>query len=92
MGARLCAGLVLAQSDLKALIAYSRIVHIGAIIGVLLISSRPGLAGSILISLAHGVVRAGLFYAVTLQYSRLANRSIIRASGLIVLMPNLSIF
>ena len=49
---------VLTQTDLKSLIAYSRIVHMSAVVGLLLISSSMGSSGSILIRVRHGLARS----------------------------------
>ena len=87
LGGVLASIFVLTQTDLKSLIAYSRIVHMSAVVGLLLISSSMGSSGSILIRVRHGLARSGLFYLVTIQYSRMGSRSIIISKGLLVILP-----
>jgi len=91
VGGAVCRVIVIVQPDLKALIAYSSVVHISSIIGVVLLSSAVGFAGRILISLAHGVARAGLFFAATIQYQRVGSRAIRLSSGLISLYPSMAL-
>jgi len=91
LGGVLCSFLILTQTDLKALIAYSRISHIAAIIGLALLNSSLGLIGGVIIRVGHGLTRSGLFYLVTLQYNRIGSRSIIISKGLLVIFPLLRI-
>lgn len=74
LGGALCAVVALSQSDVKALIAYSRVVHIGAVVLCTLLGSKIIVAGALLTLIAHGVASSGLFYAVTVQYSRFGSR------------------
>ena len=76
-GGVICSFVVLSQTDLKALIAYSRVIHIASILGLTLVTSRVGLLGGLIIRLAHGIASAGLFYCVTLQYQQVGSRSIL---------------
>ena len=91
IGGAFCSLIIIGHTDLKALIAYSRVVHMSCLLGTTLIISKIGILGRICISVAHGVCRSGLFYAVTLQYHIIGRRSIIMASGVLRLLPVLSL-
>lgn len=82
---------MLSQTDLKRIIAYSRVVHMSCLLGSLLVIRHLGILGRILIRLAHGVCSSGLFYAVTSQYQLMGSRSIMMASGIISLLPILTL-
>jgi NADH-ubiquinone oxidoreductase chain 4 len=75
------------QIDIKALVAYSSIVHIGIILAGLGTLTSYGFEGALCIILGHGVVSSGLFYIVGLNYDRVGSRSLIINKGLIVAFP-----
>lgn len=74
-------------TDIKSLIACSSVVHIRTCIASLLIINDWGLKGAILIIIAHGLCRSGLFYLVSVVYERTARRSLAVNKGLINLIP-----
>nr|ACI95020.1 NADH dehydrogenase subunit 4 [Sivaloka damnosus] len=82
----------LIQSDLKMLIAYSSVSHMGMVISGLFTMFSWGLLGSLVFMLAHGFVSSGLFFLIGLIYSRLGSRSFFLVKGLILFMPSLSMF
>nr|ARC95501.1 NADH dehydrogenase subunit 4 [Hippodamia convergens]ARC95514.1 NADH dehydrogenase subunit 4 [Hippodamia convergens] len=82
----------LRQSDLKALIAYSSVVHMGLLLGGILTLNSWGLAGSLVIMLAHGLCSSGLFVLVNLNYERIFSRSIYINKGMLNLMPFMSLW
>lgn len=75
------------QIDIKALVAYSSIVHIGIILAGLGTFTSYGFEGALCIMLGHGVVSSGLFYIVGLNYDRIGSRSLIINKGLIIVFP-----
>jgi NADH-ubiquinone oxidoreductase chain 4 len=75
------------QIDIKALVAYSSIVHIGIILAGLGTLTSYGFEGALCIILGHGVVSSGLFYIVGLNYDRIGRRSLIINKGLIIVFP-----
>ena len=91
IGGAICCLFIVNQIDLKALIAYSRIVHIRALVGPTLAWGRVGVIGALIMSLAHGITRSGLFYIVTLQYSRVGTRSLFLSKGLLTVTPILAL-
>jgi len=77
----------LAQKDMKKLIAYSSIAHMGVVtIGMFTMTSQ-GVVGSIFQMLSHGIVSAALFLCVGVVYDRLHTREIARYGGLVHNMP-----
>lgn len=82
----------LRQRDLKALIAYSSVVHIGLIIAGLLTLNLWGFTGSLIIILAHGLCSSCLFVLVNLSYERLFSRRIYINKGILNIVPFLSLW
>lgn len=78
------------QSDIKSLVAYSSVAHMGFVIGGLFTLNIWGLSGSILIIVAHGLCSSGLFCLVNLNYERLLSRRFYVNKGMINLIPNLT--
>ncbi len=79
--------LALAQTDIKRLIAYSSVAHMGfATLGIFLFSSQ-GIRGALLQMINHGVVTGALFIGVGMLYERTGSREIHNNSGLSMLMP-----
>ena len=81
-------GLVaLVQQDMKKLIAYSSIAHMGFVTIGIFTPNALGLAGSIIQMLSHGLVSAALFMGVGVVYDRLHTHEIARFEGLVNRMP-----
>ena len=77
----------LMQDDMKKLIAYSSVAHMGFVtIGIFSIT-KQGLEGSIIQMISHGLISAGLFLCVGVLYDRFHSRMISSYSGLINIMP-----
>ncbi|MBI4182633.1 MAG: NADH-quinone oxidoreductase subunit M [Proteobacteria bacterium] len=77
----------LAQEDMKKLIAYSSVAHMGYVtIGIFTITVQ-GMQGALFQMLSHGVVSAALFLIVGVVYDRLHSREIARYEGLVHRMP-----
>lgn len=77
----------LAQTDMKKLIAYSSVAHMGFVtIGIFTLTMQ-GLQGGIFLMLSHGVVSAGLFLCVGVVYDRMHTHKIDVFSGLVNRMP-----
>nr|YP_010352901.1 NADH dehydrogenase subunit 4 [Pseudotibiozus cerasopus]UOF70241.1 NADH dehydrogenase subunit 4 [Pseudotibiozus cerasopus] len=76
------------QSDLKSLIAYSSVVHMGLVIGGLMTMSWIGLVGSFILMVGHGLCSSGLFCLANINYERLHSRSMLINKGLINLLPS----
>ena len=77
----------LAQTDLKKLVAYSSVSHMGfATLGIFALNAG-GLEGATLVMINHGITTGGLFMVVGLIYERLHTRDLAAASGIGKHMP-----
>lgn len=82
----------LRQIDLKKIIAYSSISHMGFVtIGIFSLNIQ-GIEGSIILMLSHGLVSSALFVCVGVLYDRYKTRIIKYYSGLVQVMPMFTIF
>lgn len=77
----------LAQEDMKKLIAYSSVAHMGLVTIGVFTANQQGLEGAIFQMLSHGVVSAALFLVVGVIYDRMHTRLIARYEGLADRMP-----
>lgn len=75
------------QLDLKKIIAYSSIAHMGFVILGLFSTNLYGFLGSIFIMLSHGFVASSLFFLVGFVYDRYGTRNILDYSGLVLTCP-----
>lgn len=82
----------LRQIDIKALIAYSSVAHIGIVLGGLLTITYWGLRGSYTLIIAHGLCSSGLFSLANITYERVGRRSLIINKGLLNFIPRLSLW
>ena len=77
----------LAQEDMKKLIAYSSVAHMGFVtIGIFTLTMQ-GIQGALVQMLSHGVISSALFLCVGVVYDRLHSREIARYGGLVHRMP-----
>jgi NADH-quinone oxidoreductase subunit M len=77
----------LAQTDLKKLVAYSSVSHMGfATLGIFALNAG-GLEGATLVTINHGITTGGLFMVVGLIYERLHTRDLAAAAGIGKHMP-----
>ena len=77
----------LVQTDMKKLIAYSSVAHMGIVTFGLFAMNRQGIEGAIIVMLSHGLVSGALFLCVGVVYDRLHTREIARYGGLADNMP-----
>jgi NADH-quinone oxidoreductase subunit M len=77
----------LAQQDMKKLIAYSSVAHMGIVTLGIFTFNTQGLEGAMFQMLSHGVVSAALFLCVGVVYDRIHSREIARYGGLADRMP-----
>lgn len=82
--------LTIKQTDIKRLIAYSSVSHMGFVTLGLYSCTLAGLASSVILMVAHGFVSSGLFIAATCIYDRHHSRIIRVYRGLLMSMPLLS--
>ncbi|WP_169569206.1 NADH-quinone oxidoreductase subunit M [Sneathiella limimaris] len=81
----------LVQKDMKKLIAYSSVAHMGFITIGIFTFTQQGLEGSILQMISHGIVSGALFLCVGVVYDRLHTREISRYGGLVHNMPKYAV-
>jgi NADH-quinone oxidoreductase subunit M len=77
----------LAQEDMKKLIAYSSVAHMGFVTIGIFVVNKQGIEGAIIQMLSHGVVSAALFLCVGVVYDRIHSRLIDSYGGLVHRMP-----
>nr|YP_009526277.1 NADH dehydrogenase subunit 4 [Neolucanus maximus]AXU40291.1 NADH dehydrogenase subunit 4 [Neolucanus maximus] len=80
------------QVDIKSLIAYSSVAHMGLVLGGLMTMNFWGSSGSLAMMIAHGLCSSGLFCLANLGYERFSSRSFYLNKGLINLMPSMSLW
>ena len=81
----------LAQTDMKKLIAYSSVAHMGMVTIGIFIANIQGLEGAMMQMISHGIVSAALFLIVGVVYDRMQTREISFYGGLVNLMPRFSV-
>src|SRR5436853_7661430 len=77
----------LVQEDMKKLIAYSSVAHMGFVTMGIFALTTQGVAGGIFQMISHGLVSAALFLCVGVVYDRLHPREIAAYGGLVNNMP-----
>jgi NADH-quinone oxidoreductase subunit M len=80
------------QRDLKRLIAYSSIAHVGLIAAGIFTLTEHGMQGGIIQMLSHGINVVGLFFIIDIIYRRTHTRDIADLGGITQTTPALSIF
>jgi len=78
------------QLDIKAIIAYSSVAHIGIVLRGLINLSIWGLSRSFTLIIAHGLCSSGLFCLVNINYERFGSRSILINKGIINFIPRIT--
>nr|APT41514.1 NADH dehydrogenase subunit 4 [Lutzomyia trinidadensis] len=92
VGGSLVSLLCLCQTDMKSLIAYSSVVHMGIVIGGLMTLTYWGYSGSYGLMIAHGLCSSGMFCLANIVYERSGSRSLLINRGLLTLMPSLALW
>nr|UXX49960.1 NADH dehydrogenase subunit 4 [Chrysotus sp.] len=80
----------LRQTDLKSLIAYSSVAHMGIVLSGLMTMTYWGFCGSYTLMIAHGLCSSGLFCLANISYERLNSRSLLINKGLLNFMPSMA--
>jgi len=81
----------LMQDDMKKLIAYSSVAHMGFVTLGIFTVTQQGIEGSIFQMISHGLVSAALFLCVGVVYERMHTRLINRYGGIVSVMPKYAI-
>jgi NADH-quinone oxidoreductase subunit M len=80
------------QTDIKKLIAYSSVSHLGFCILGLLALNPAGMSGGVMYMINHGVISAALFLIIGMIYNRYHTRDIRELAGLAKAMPKMAFF
>ena len=83
--------IALMQEDMKKLIAYSSVAHMGFVTLGIFTLKQQGIEGSIIQMISHGLVSAALFLCVGVLYDRIHSRLINTYGGIVSIIPKYSI-
>nr|YP_010957039.1 NADH dehydrogenase subunit 4 [Bathyanthias cubensis]WMY90223.1 NADH dehydrogenase subunit 4 [Bathyanthias cubensis]WMY90236.1 NADH dehydrogenase subunit 4 [Bathyanthias cubensis]WMY90249.1 NADH dehydrogenase subunit 4 [Bathyanthias cubensis]WMY90262.1 NADH dehydrogenase subunit 4 [Bathyanthias cubensis] len=86
-GVIMTGSICLRQTDLKSLIAYSSVSHMGLVVGGILIQTPWGLSGALILMIAHGLTSSALFCLANTNYERTHSRTMLLARGLQMVLP-----
>nr|UKG21313.1 NADH dehydrogenase subunit 4 [Malapterurus electricus] len=86
-GVIMTGSICLRQTDLKSLIAYSSVSHMGLVAGGILIQTPWGFTGALILMIAHGLISSALFCLANTTYERTHSRTMILARGLQLIFP-----
>nr|YP_010956636.1 NADH dehydrogenase subunit 4 [Brotula barbata]WMY89729.1 NADH dehydrogenase subunit 4 [Brotula barbata] len=86
-GVVMTGSICLRQTDLKSLIAYSSVSHMGLVAGGILIQTPWGLTGALILMIAHGLTSSALFCLANTNYERTHSRTMVLARGLQMILP-----
>nr|WNH18938.1 NADH dehydrogenase subunit 4 [Mulloidichthys martinicus] len=86
-GVIMTGSICLRQTDLKSLIAYSSVSHMGLVAGGILIQTPWGFTGALILMIAHGLTSSALFCLANTNYERTHSRTMLLARGLQMVLP-----
>nr|NP_443277.1 NADH dehydrogenase subunit 4 [Myctophum affine]BAB70075.1 NADH dehydrogenase subunit 4 [Myctophum affine] len=86
-GVIMTGSICLRQTDLKSLIAYSSVSHMGLVAGGILIQTPWGFTGALVLMIAHGLASSALFCLANTTYERTHSRTMILARGMQTILP-----
>nr|BAB70062.1 NADH dehydrogenase subunit 4 [Neoscopelus microchir] len=86
-GVIMTGSICLRQTDLKSLIAYSSVSHMGLVAGGILIQTPWGFTGALILMIAHGLASSALFCLANTNYERTHSRTMILARGMQTVLP-----
>ena len=83
--------IALMQEDMKKLIAYSSVAHMGFVTLGIFTIQQQGIEGSIIQMISHGLVSAALFLCVGVVYDRMHSRLITTYGGIVTIIPKYAV-
>jgi len=97
VGVRLLGGvfvrlICLRQVDIKSLIAYSSVAHMGLVLAGLIGFGWWGINGAVIVMVGHGLCSSGLFCLANIVYERIGRRSLLINKGLINFIPRIALW
>nr|YP_010261222.1 NADH dehydrogenase subunit 4 [Eiconaxius baja]UIB39163.1 NADH dehydrogenase subunit 4 [Eiconaxius baja] len=82
----------LRQIDMKSLIAYSSVAHMGLVLCGFMVLNSWGMNGGMVVMIGHGLCSSGLFCLANMVYERTSSRSLLISKGLLNFMPSLGLW
>nr|WNO18714.1 NADH dehydrogenase subunit 4 [Coladenia pinsbukana zhui] len=82
----------LCQVDMKSLIAYSSVAHMGMVISGIMTMNYWGFMGAYVLMIGHGLCSSGMFCLANINYERLSSRSLFINKGMMNFMPSMSLW
>nr|USS19590.1 NADH dehydrogenase subunit 4 [Atlapetes personatus personatus]USS19593.1 NADH dehydrogenase subunit 4 [Atlapetes personatus personatus]USS19596.1 NADH dehydrogenase subunit 4 [Atlapetes personatus personatus]USS19599.1 NADH dehydrogenase subunit 4 [Atlapetes personatus personatus]USS19602.1 NADH dehydrogenase subunit 4 [Atlapetes personatus personatus] len=89
-GALMTSAICLRQTDLKSLIAYSSISHMGLVVAATMIQTQWAFSGAMILMISHGLTSSMLFCLANTNYERTHSRILLLTRGLQPLLPLMS--
>nr|WNH23203.1 NADH dehydrogenase subunit 4 [Pseudocarcharias kamoharai] len=86
-GIIMTSSICLRQTDLKSLIAYSSVSHMGLVAAAILIQTPWSFAGATALMIAHGLISSALFCLANTNYERIHSRTMLLARGMQIIFP-----
>nr|YP_001650810.1 NADH dehydrogenase subunit 4 [Aeoliscus strigatus]BAF74934.1 NADH dehydrogenase subunit 4 [Aeoliscus strigatus]BBU25718.1 NADH dehydrogenase subunit 4 [Aeoliscus strigatus] len=86
-GVVMTGSICLRQTDLKSLIAYSSVGHMGLVVGGILVQTPWGFTGALILMIAHGLTSSALFCLANTNYERTHSRTMLLARGMQIVLP-----
>nr|YP_009112287.1 NADH dehydrogenase subunit 4 [Atlantoraja castelnaui]AEL97125.1 NADH dehydrogenase subunit 4 [Atlantoraja castelnaui]AIY61409.1 NADH dehydrogenase subunit 4 [Atlantoraja castelnaui] len=86
-GIIMTSSICLRQTDLKSLIAYSSVSHMGLVAAAILIQTPWSFAGATALMIAHGLISSMLFCLANTNYERIHSRTLLLARGTQIILP-----
>nr|AMR36553.1 NADH dehydrogenase subunit 4 [Eremias grammica] len=86
-GILMTSSICLRQTDLKALIAYSSVSHMGLVAAAIITQTPWGLTGAMTLMIAHGLTSSALFTLANTNYERTHTRTLLLVRGLQLIFP-----
>nr|YP_010000491.1 NADH dehydrogenase subunit 4 [Dryoscopus gambensis]QOD96377.1 NADH dehydrogenase subunit 4 [Dryoscopus gambensis] len=91
-GALMTSAICLRQIDLKSLIAYSSVSHMGLVVAATMIQTQWAISGAMIMMISHGLTSSMLFCLANTNYERTHSRILLLTRGLQPLLPLMSIW
>lgn len=92
LGGALVSFICLRQIDIKSLIAYSSVAHMGLVLAGLVRFSWWGINGAVVVIIGHGLCSSGLFCLANMVYERIGSRSLLINKGLMNFIPRMGLW
>nr|AWV83206.1 NADH dehydrogenase subunit 4 [Cryptotympana facialis] len=83
--------LCMTQVDMKSMIAYSSVAHMGLVVSGIMTMNKWGMLGSYYMMIGHGLCSSGLFCLANILYERTGSRSIFINKGMLTYMPSMTL-